>query len=165
MRAITDRDTWIKKRIEAKKNFPKLTIAQKLAVSTDKGLVDAFRRKSDAALIFPTERQWLYVKYVMDGYTQYEAAKKAGHNLKPYLIKKQLREITQARGVQLLFELILTDYLRKREVSAAALLDKALVLYDRCETVQEQLQVLKFIKDMMPKKAFSCPESKCPYQK
>jgi len=162
---ISDRDAWIKKRIEAKKNFPRLTIARKLAVSTDKGLVDAFRRKGDAALVFPSQKQWLFVKYVMDGYTQEEAARKAGYLLVAYGRKRQLRSISDAKGVQFLFELILTDYLRKREISASALLDKALGLYDRCETVQEQLQVLKFIKDLMPKKAFQCPESKCPYQK
>ena len=108
-------------------------------------LVSKFKSKN--GLLMPTPMQFLFVKYCFEGYSQLDAAMKAGYKFSdnPKLHYPYLACIREKIGVQVLMGMVLESYLDKRKISAAGLINKAHALYDKCETVKEQLEVLKFI--------------------
>jgi len=115
----------------------------------------------------PTQKQWLYVKYLFEGFPRMECYRKAGYKMpKQRYLRTMTDIIHNHRVVQILISLVISEYTRKREVSSQALLDKALGLYDRCDTVREQLDVLKFINSLLPKGYTArCHRVDCPLKK
>lgn len=116
----------------------------------------------------PNNKQWLYVKYLFEGFPKKECYLKAGYKMprQPRYLQTLTDIIHTKKAVQILISLVISEYTRKREVSSQALLDKALGLYDRCDTVREQLDVLKFINSLLPKGYTArCNRADCPLKR
>jgi len=118
---------------------------------------------------YPQQTQWLYVKYLFAGYTRLESYKKAGYKNKGKSTAQDvflINAVHNSKTVQVLINAVIGDYLKRRKVSAQKILDEALKVYDRCETVREQLDTLKFINNLLPKGyARQCKLSNCPLRK
>ena len=116
----------------------------------------------------PNTKQWLYVKYLFEGYPKLDCYRKAGYKMPKQSNRRQAMAelIHTTKTVQILISLVISEYTRKREVSSQALLDQALGLYDRCDTVREQLDVLKFINSLLPKGYTArCNRADCPLKR
>jgi hypothetical protein len=105
-------------------------------------LIDAFRGTK-----LPTQKQFLFVKYLFLNYGKIESYHKAGykHNGKPALNWMQAEKVYKSDKVQILIGLILEDYVHAQRITATGLINEALKTYDRAETAKEQLETLKFI--------------------
>ena len=114
---------------------------------------------------FPNQRQWLFVKYLFEGMDKRDAYFKAGYMTVQRSVEQRVKTLLRSKSVQTLINLVISDYALKRKISAQKLLDEALTLYDRCDTVKEQLEVLKFIKDLLPKGFASCTLGTCPMKR
>lgn len=119
-------------------------------------------------IVYPTQKQWLYVKYLFAGVPQRKAFIKAGYT--PRKMTSELDfavlEVHNNKTVQILINAIIGNYLKRCKVSAQGLVDEALKVYDRCDTVHEQLATLKFINTLLPKGyASRCNLSNCPLRR
>jgi hypothetical protein len=114
----------------------------------------------------PRVKHWLFVKYLFQGMQKRQAYLKAGYKKPKTRFDQHVRILMNSKSVQRLINIVISDYARKRELSAQKLLDQAIELYDRCDTVREQLDVLKFINDLLPKgHANHCNLIECPLRK
>ena len=119
---------------------------------------------------YPTQKQWLYVKYLFEGYPQRAAYKKAGYKMDTVrgncALDRRIYYLHQKRSIQVLINAVLSNYLKRRQISAQHLVDETLKTYDRCETVKDQLATLKFLKTLLPKGyAGQCNLANCPIRK
>lgn len=157
-----------------KSNFkeiePLVLAKEKTDVSKYRTLFQDEYTKKDGAKgtrsYFPTEKQLLYVRYIFEGKSKREACKLAGYSKRSrWSIDKWISQIECSFAVTRLMSLVIGNYFHNRELSAKVLLDKALKVYDRCDTVHEQLATLKFIKSLMPKDFNTCNSDTCPFKK
>ena len=121
-----------------------------------------WRDKVRNVVRLPTPKQWDYVRLFLSGKSKRDAYIAAGYTvqMKNRTMLDCIEAVHNAPAVQKLITLVIQDYLEKRKISSQFVLDKALKLYDRSETVSEQLNILKFIKDLLPS-GYVCKRTDC----
>ena len=161
---VTSQQKWAhKKRIERLKSQPKIVIGSEVAKPWARP--EVFRveyENGTSAYRLPTPKNWNFVKYYLETGSKVTAYKKAGYSHVAYNIDQRADQVLSSRGVQLLLQLVMSDFIEKRKISSQVILNKALEVYDRCETVSEQLNTLKFIKSLIPKGVTNCQKKDCP---
>ena len=152
-----------KKRIEKLKSRPKIVIGSEVAKAWDRPEIFRIDYENGTSVYrLPTPRNWAFVKYYLETGNKHTAYKKAGYSSVFYNMDQRVDQVLSSRGVQILLQSVMSDFIEKRKLSSQVLLNKALEMYDRCETVTEQLNTLKFIKSLIPKGVTNCQKKDCP---
>jgi len=156
-----------KKRInKLKEEQPKMELGSEVVRPITKP--EVFRTVYGDGIIrykFPTPKNWSFVKYYLETGNKRTAYIKAGYTPAHTNMEQRIDQVFSTRNVQILLQLIMGDFIERRKISSQKLLNKALEVYDRCDTVKEQLETLKFINSLIPKGVTKCHKGDCPLRK